>query len=819
MNTQFQLNEKTLSIVKDIGEHMPGGFFIYKEEQPEELIYANQACFNIFGCRDEKEFKELTGYTFRGMLYKEDYDKISESIVDQIDKNDDNMDYVEYRIVRKDGKLRWVDDYGHYAETEKYGGVYYVFISDITEKHEERERGNEFKEAVIKTLINSYNTVWLINDVETEACSLYHTDMDEIHAEAIRQALSHARYTDTKTEYVNTMVAEEDRARMQEQISIPYMLEQFKTKGQFSVNFLRALENEPRYYRIDLDRVRMPGGRTGVLMGFRDIDEEVREQIAIQNDLNEARIARNQALEEALSAAEQANKAKTAFLSNMSHEIRTPMNAIIGLDDIALNDPDLPDKTREYLEKIGASAQHLLGIINDILDMSRIESGKTIIKNEEFSFAKSLEQVNTIISGQCRDRGISYECHTIGKIDDYYIGDGVKLKQVMINILGNAVKFTPEGGKVAFTIEEGPRFDGKATLIFTISDNGIGMSKEFLPKIFEPFTQEDSSNTSKYGSTGLGMPITKRMIELMNGHIEVDSEKGKGSTFTVTLTFGEAERYSGEQNNGKVDIHSLCVLVVDDDPIAREHAQMVLSQTGISCEMASSGKEAVDMVALHHGRREDFDLILMDLKMPEMDGLETTRKIREIVGEDTPLIVLTSYNWDDVADDAKEAGVDSFLPKPLFAGSIIDEFTEALSRKKESSKPSKAELKGRHVLLAEDMEVNAEIMVMVLKMREIEADVACNGRIAVQLFMDHPEGYYDAILMDMRMPEMDGLEATRAIRASGRSDAKSIPVIALTANAFDEDVQRSLQAGLNAHLSKPVEPDALFDTLETLIRP
>ena len=503
----------------------------------------------------------------------------------------------------------------------------------------------------------------------------------------------------------------------------------------------------------------------------------------------------------------------------MSHEIRTPMNAIIGLNNIAMNDPSASDKVKEYLEKIGDSAQHLLGIINDILDMSRIESGRMTIRNDEFSFAKNLEQINTMIGGQCRDKGLVYNCHIRGHVDDYYIGDDMKLRQVLINILGNAVKFTPEGGSVTFTIEEGQRFDRKATLRFVINDTGIGMSKEYLPHIFEAFSQEDSSSTNKYGRTGLVMPITKSIVELMNGNIEVESEKGKGTTFTVTVTLGESSRKSSGTEDSEINPHELSVLVIDDDRIALEHAELVLGQIGICCETAESGWEGIDKVRIRHGRREDYDLILIDWRMPEMDGIETTRQIRSFVGKDTPIIILTSFNWDDIAEEAQAAGVDTFVAKPLFAGNVMEEFREAFRRKNEALEKETADLKGRRVLLAEDVLINAEIMGMVLSMREINVDFAENGKIAVETFESHEPGYYDAILMDLRMPEMDGLEASRLIRAMDREDAKTIPIIALTANAFDEDVQRSMQAGLNAHLSKPVEPDTLFKTLEELIRP
>ena len=545
----------------------------------------------------------------------------------------------------------------------------------------------------------------------------------------------------------------------------------------------------------------------------RELEEAAKRDQEQKLDLSESR----EALKDALAIAENANKAKTSFLSNMSHEIRTPMNAIIGLNNIAMNDPTASDQVKEYLSKIGASAQHLLGIINDILDMSRIESGRMNIKKEEFSFAKALEQVNTIISDQCHEKGIVYDCQTKGQVDDYFIGDAMKLKQVMINILGNAVKFTPEGGTVRFLIEEGRRFDRNAVLKFIISDTGIGMSEEFLPHIFEPFSQEESGSTSKYGSTGLGMPITKSIVELMNGHIDVVSEKGKGTTFTVTLTLGESDRKQQIGESGPIP-HDMSVLVIDDDPIALEHAEIVLSQVGISSETAESGWEGIDKVRIRHGRREDYDLIIIDWKMPEMDGVETTRQIRKIVGNHTPVIILTSFNWDDIADEAREAGADTFVSKPLFASTVMDEFVEAFRSKNEALEERTADLRGRRVLLAEDVAVNAEIMMMVLTMRKMEVDLAENGLVAVNLFERHEPGYYDAILMDMRMPEMDGLEATRTIRSLQREDAKTIPIIALTANAFDEDVQRSMQAGLNAHLSKPVEPEILFETLENLIR-
>ncbi len=547
----------------------------------------------------------------------------------------------------------------------------------------------------------------------------------------------------------------------------------------------------------------------------RGKQEELEQRIKLQEQLEE----QSKLLSEALEEAEQASRAKTAFLSSMSHEIRTPMNAIIGLDNIALNDPETPEKTREYLRKIGSSADHLLSLINDILDMSRIESGRMILKNEEFSFPELLQAVNTMFSGQAADKGLDYQCRINSEVDDYYIGDNMKLRQVLINILGNAVKFTPTGGSVTLQVERKAQYNGKSTLCFTITDTGVGISREYLPHIFDAFSQEDSSTTNRYGSSGLGLAITKRIVEMMNGDIRVESEKGKGSVFTVTVTLTNSDR---KETNDTDEIRpsDMSVLIVDDDPIACEHARLVLEKAGIASEVAVSGQEAIEMVQLRHARMEPYNLILVDWKMPEMDGVETTRRIRAVVGNESAIIILTAYRWDDVLEEAVQAGVDSFIPKPLFAAAVMEEFKSALKRKNitAAQHARKAELTGRRILLAEDVQINAEIISMVLQSRSMEVDLAENGRIAVEKFGGHEPGYYDAILMDMRMPEMDGLEATRRIRAMDREDARLIPVIALTANAFDEDVQRSLQAGLNAHLSKPIQPEVLFETLENLIR-
>ena len=522
--------------------------------------------------------------------------------------------------------------------------------------------------------------------------------------------------------------------------------------------------------------------------------------------------------------AEEASRAKTSFLSSMSHEIRTPMNAIIGLDAIALKNPDLSPQTREQLEKIGASANHLLGLINDILDMSRIESGRMTLKNEEFSFHEFLDQINVIVNGQCADKGLDFECHIIGKTNEYYIGDHLKLKQILINILGNAVKFTEAPGSVTFSVEQTAEYEDHCTLQFTMRDTGVGMSQEYLPKIFEAFSQENAGAANRYGSTGLGMAITKNLVEMMNGEISVESEKGVGTTFTVLVTLKSSDR-SHERAHPAVPLETLRTFVVDDDPIALEHACLVLKDIGIEAHSATSAKEALERIREEFDAGAPYQLLLTDERMPEMDGIELIRKMREFDGGATNVIILTGYSWDDIREQAMSIGVNSIVSKPIFTDSILHEIeklymqggdADALAAA-EDARPGSVSLEGLRVLMAEDVALNAEILADLLETEGIETDLAENGQEAIDLFTQHEPGYYSAILMDMRMPVMDGLTATKAIRAMPRPDAKTVPIIALSANAFNEDVQRSLQAGLNAHLSKPVDAEKLFETLRKTI--
>lgn len=518
----------------------------------------------------------------------------------------------------------------------------------------------------------------------------------------------------------------------------------------------------------------------------------------------------------ALEAAKQANTAKSDFLSRMSHEIRTPMNAIIGMTAIAAQSIGDDKQVADCLSKIGISSRFLLTLINDILDMSRIESGKVLLKNEKIPFEEFVNGINSICHTQSQAKNVDYENIVDMRMDDYYIGDAMKLQQILINILSNAIKFTPEGGQVLFKIREKQRAKDYAIMEFVISDTGCGMSEEFLPKLYDAFSQEHFGSTSVYGGTGLGMAICKSFIDLMDGHISVRSMLGIGTEFVVDVKLGVTNESRLKRASGqRYHFSNLTALVVDDEVSVCEQSVSILKEIGVNAGWVSSGLEAVELVQRKWEAHQFYDLILLDWKMPELDGIETARRIRKIVGPDVTIIIITAYDWAAIEQEAKIAGVNLLVSKPLFKSSLISAFQKVFDKNEEAVRDEKREydFTGKRVLLVEDHPMNVEIAKILLEKKGMEVEHAENGVKGVEMFTLSAPGYYDAILMDIRMPIMDGLQATVNIRHLNKADAKVIPIIAMTADAFEDDVLKSKRAGMNAHLIKPINPEQMFETL------
>lgn len=518
------------------------------------------------------------------------------------------------------------------------------------------------------------------------------------------------------------------------------------------------------------------------------------------------------ALDKARKEADQASKAKSEFLSNMSHDIRTPMNGIVGMTTIAQSNIDDKERVKDCLRKITLSSKHLLGLINDVLDMSKIESGKLNLNMDILSLRDTMESIVNIVQPQVKEKRQHFDIF-IQKIEteDIYC-DGVRLNQVLINLLSNAIKYTPEEGVINVYLfqEESPVGKEYVRCHFRVKDNGIGMSEEFQKTIFDTFTREKVSQVDKTEGAGLGMAITKCIVEAMNGTIELHSAPGKGSEFHVVLDLEKAAAKAED-----IKLPSWDALVVDNNEDLCYSAADVLKEIGVNPECAFGGKEAVEMVKKRHERGEDYQLVLIDWKMPEMDGLETTKEIRKHLGDEVPILIVSAYDWSDIKEEAIKAGAHGFISKPLFKSNLylgLSRFVEGGDDAKDAGEEKAKDFTGKRILIAEDNDLNWEIANELLSAAGFKLERAENGKVCVEKFEASQEGYYDVILMDIRMPVMNGYDAAVAIRALDRSDAK-LPVIAMTADAFSEDIQHSLDCGMNAHISKPIDVNKLINEL------
>ena len=511
----------------------------------------------------------------------------------------------------------------------------------------------------------------------------------------------------------------------------------------------------------------------------------------------------NKRLQATAMAAESANKAKTDFLSSMSHDIRTPMNAIIGLTTIAENNLGDVESTGESIRKIRLAGNHLLTLINDILDISKVESGKLKLSPLTFSVAETVENLINISQPMIKEKNIDFRFRIKQIEKEYLYTDRLRLNQIYINILSNAVKYTEPGGSVNVELrEEESAVPGCIQLTYVVADTGIGMSPEYMEIMYQPFSRQIDSRVNSIQGTGLGLAITKQMVELIGGTIECQSEHGKGTTFTVVLDIPVADRQRDQMQLGSIDI-----LVVDDDESALQTTVDALKSLGVSAEQASSGQEAAAMIEQRRLSRQNYDVVIADWKTPEADSIETIRQISAETEADTPYLLVGAYDWSDIEEQAKEAGANGFIRKPLFRSTLYNRINELMGRQSDSQEPEDdhSDLQGMRILIAEDNDVNWEIISAMLAMFGITTDRAENGRVCVDMISSAAEGTYELIFMDVQMPLMNGLDATRAIRSLDNSWASSIPIIAMTADAFSENVAACLNAGMNGHIAKPVD--------------
>lgn len=509
-------------------------------------------------------------------------------------------------------------------------------------------------------------------------------------------------------------------------------------------------------------------------------------------------------LETARQAALEANKAKSEFLANMSHDIRTPMNAIVGMTAIATTHIDDRKQVQNCLRKITLSSKHLLGLINDVLDMSKIESGKLALTTEQISLKEVVEGIVNIMQPQVKTKKQTFDIHVENILTENMWCDGIRLNQVLLNLLSNATKYTPEGGSIQLSLseEESPKGENYVRIHIKVKDNGIGMSPDFLKKIYESYSRADGARIHKTEGAGLGMAITKYIVDAMEGVIDIKSEPDKGTEFLLTFDFEKAAAVEMD-----MVLPSWNMLVVDDDELLCETATDALISIGIKAEWTLSGEKAIEQVIQHHKKRDDYQIILLDWKLPDMNGIQVAREIRRNLGDEVPILLISAYDWSEFEAEAREAGISGFISKPLFKSTLYHALRQYMGIETEDDQTlnQNIDLSGRRILLAEDNELNWEVAKELLSDLGVALDWAEDGQICLDKFQSSPEGYYDAILMDIRMPHMTGYEATKSIRGLDHPDALTIPIIAMSADAFSDDIQHCLKCGMNAHIAKPID--------------
>ena len=754
----------------------------------------------------------ILGYETLAEMMEDGFDLIASTVMDEdkpllrnsiktLKKAGDTVN-VEYRIQHKDGEIIHV--MGNIKLYEENGELYCQrFLLDVTEQKQQEKKNARQQMELVQALSRDFTLVCF---VEPDTGML-------VPVRTVRQNpnsifLHKISLKESMAQYIDECVYAEDREMMRQAVSIDNLTEKLSHQQIYSVNYRKQMNDQIVYFQMKAVSAGTEEGSHGIVLGFRSVDADIRREME-----------QNTQLEAALSQANRASKAKSVFLSNMSHDIRTPMNAIVGFTNLAITNIDHREQVAEYLQKIQTSSNHLLSLINDILDMSHIESGKIHLEEKLCSLPEILHGLRNILQADIHAKQLELHIDTVDVVDEEIFCDKLRLNQVLLNLLSNAVKYTGAGGHISMRITEKPGAPtGYANYEFSIRDTGIGMSPEFVEHIFEPFERERNSTISKIQGTGLGMAITKNIVDMMNGTISVTSEQGVGTQFTVSFTF----RLHAEKKESLVlpELKDCKALVVDDDFNTCDSVSYMLGQLGLQAEWTLSGKEAVLRSHQAVTRNTGYSVYIVDWLLPDMNGVEVVRRIRKETGKSVPIIILTAYDWSDIETEAREAGVTAFCNKPLFLSELSSCLQSVLRPKSPEEESSEKESLSRHtgrILLAEDVEMNQELAVVLLESAGFTVDVADNGQIAYDLVAKSEPGYYQAVLMDVQMPVMDGYEATKSIRKLANKELASIPIIAMTANAFTEDREEALRSGMNGHIAKPIDVQMLFKTLDGIM--
>ncbi len=765
-----------------------------------QIISINQAALRLLGYESQEEL-EADGFDLIARtVMEEDKEKLRECI-NSLTKVGDSVN-VEYRVQHKNGKICYV--FGNIKLIEEGGMLYYQrFLLDFTAyklKDEQRwakkDQEMQYQEQMFGMFANilsdNIDDIYIMLDAGGEKAEFVSSNIERVLGiswEAVRDDVGVMKRAD----YIaGGKIDRKELAAMKPGMSLEHM----------ETERIHQITGEHKWFRESVYCVLVQGMKKIVVY----ISDRTKEK-QIQNTLSEA-----------LHIAQTANKAKSVFLGSVSHDIRTPMNAIIGFIPLLQEEADNPEHVREYTQKISAASQHLLGLINDVLDMNKIESGSAILNISELSLAQIIDEVNTIIRPQANARQQKFEISTSSLTNEHLLGDKLRIEQILINILSNAVKYTADGGNIRMTVDELHQIDKNYSRIrFTISDDGEGMSEEYQKIIFEPFSREKNTAWNKTQGTGLGMTITKSLVDLMQGSIKVDSRLGVGTTFTVELELRIQNREDDPAFWGKYKITRM-IIADNEEDVCRDIAKK-MAGTGVEVDYTTHGAEVMEMIRKAGEEGKHYDLIMLDWKMPDADGLATARMIRETYSEKIPILLFTAYDWAEIEQEALKIGGAQFLQKPFFMSSFKDAVEKIMRAqpKKLLSESDKSLMAGRRALVAEDIDINQMVLVKLLGTLGAECDVVENGKEAVEKFVGSPPYRYDVILMDIQMPVMNGYEAAKAIRASGSPGAQTIPIIAMSANAFVDDVRHALDAGMNAHIAKPVVFDEFKNTLRKTV--